>query len=57
MTRIMKKSTNEPLRFVKAYTEDKEKFDKIISLGKIKVGYTIVKSKPWFFVSNCQNGF
>ena len=49
MTRIIKKSTKQPLNIVKAYTLEREDYNRIIQAGRIKIGYTMIKVKPWEF--------
>ncbi|CAF0950162.1 unnamed protein product [Brachionus calyciflorus] len=47
--RIVKKSTNEPLKTIKALINNKESNEKIIKSSKLKIGNTIIRAKPWNF--------
>ena len=47
--RIVKKSTKEPLKTIKALINNRESFEKIVKAGKIQIGSTIVKARPWKF--------
>ena len=49
LMRLVKKSTNSPLRIIKAIVADKNSYDSIIKEGKIKLGYTSIKVTPWNF--------
>jgi hypothetical protein len=49
MLRITKKSTNTPTELIKAIINNKETFDHITGLKKIKIGHSYVKVAPWKF--------
>ena len=58
MTRIIKKSTKEKCNIIKATVNDKNIFDKMVEKGRIPIGYTMVRVKPWHFgtqINQCLN--
>ena len=55
--RLVKKKTNQPLNIIKAIVSDETSYNKIISEGRIKIGYSIIKIKPWNFESQSDQCF
>ncbi|RMZ95481.1 reverse transcriptase, partial [Brachionus plicatilis] len=47
--RIVKKSTNEPLKTIKALINNKVAYETIIKASKIKIGNTYIRVKQWNF--------
>ena len=47
--RMVKKSSNEPLKTIKVLIKDKEAYEKIVKESKIQIGSTIVKARQWRF--------
>ncbi len=57
LTRMTKKSSNEPLRTIKAATSDLNTYNEIINEGRIKIYYSSLKVSKWNFTENADQCF
>jgi hypothetical protein len=57
LTRMTKKSSNEPFRTIKAATSDLKTYNEIINEGRIKIYYSSLKVSKWNFTENADQCF
>lgn len=57
MTRIQNRKLNQPTRTIQAVCNDYESYEKIITEGKILVGFSSIKARPWNFRQSTNQCF
>ena len=57
LTRIKNRKLNQPTRTVQAICNDHDAYEKILSEGKVYLGFTSVKARPWNFRQSTNQCF